>query len=330
VITLEWIYILMGVLAAGVAIVNLRDPSNPKRYNNALFWGLYAVTFLVGSRLPHFASGCVVIAMVLVASIGKLGHGTAETSTQQERDASARRFGNRLFIPALTIPVVTLAGTFLFKGTPYVDPKQVTLISLGVATVVALVIALVMLRNDGGADSSTALGMTRTPLGLTASITEARRLWDSVGWAAILPQMLAALGALFATAGVGRVVATIAEKYLPLGSPFAAVVTYTVGMALFTMIMGNAFAAFPVMTAGIGLPLIYTRYGGDVTVMAAVGMLSGFCGTLMTPMAANFNIVPAALLELPDEYAVIKAQVPTGILMLVANTAIMYFLVYRH
>ena len=43
--------------------------------------------------------------------------------------------------------------------------------------------------------------------------------------------------------------------------------------------------------------------------MAAIGMLSGFCGTLMTPMAANFNIVPAALLELADRNAVIKAQI---------------------
>ena len=42
--------------------------------------------------------------------------------------------------------------------------------------------------------------------------------------------------------------------------------------------------------------------------MAAVGMLSGYCGTLMTPMAANYNIVPVALLELPDQHAVIKAQ----------------------
>jgi uncharacterized membrane protein len=100
-------------------------------------------------------------------------------------------------------------------------------------------------------------------------------------------------------------------------------------MALFTMIMGNAFAAFPVMTAGIGLPLIMSRFGGDVTVMAAVGMLSGFCGTLMTPMAANYNVVPAALLELPDEYAVIKAQIPTALLLLVTNTAIMYAFVYR-
>jgi uncharacterized membrane protein len=318
VITLEHIYWLMGALAAGVAIVNLRDPSNPKRYNNATFWGIYAVTFLVGSRLPHFVSGCLVIAMVLVASIGKLGQGAGESQTREQREASAARWGNRLFIPALTVPAVTLLGTFVlrtaqFRGVPLVDPKQVTQISLGAGTLVGLAVGMVMLRPP--------------PL---APLHEARRLWDSVGWAAILPQMLAALGALFATAGVGKVVAELAERWIPLDSPFVAVVTYTVGMALFTMIMGNAFAAFPVMTAGIGLPLIMTRFGGDVTVMAAVGMLSGFCGTLMTPMAANYNIVPAALLELPDEYAVIKAQIPTALVLLATNTAIMYLFVYHH
>jgi uncharacterized membrane protein len=101
-------------------------------------------------------------------------------------------------------------------------------------------------------------------------------------------------------------------------------------MALFTIIMGNAFAAFPVMTAGIGLPLIVHRFGGDPAIMAALGMLSGYCGTLMTPMAANFNIVPAALLELPDENGVIKVQIPTGILLLAANILLMYFLVFRY
>ena len=84
------------------------------------------------------------------------------------------------------------------------------------------------------------------------------------------------------------------------------------------------------MTAGIGLPLIITRFGGNVTIMAAVGMLSGFCGTLMTPMAANFNIVPTALLELLDEYAVIKAQISTALLLLTFNTLVMYTFVYRH
>jgi uncharacterized membrane protein len=255
--------------------------------------------------------------MVLVGSIGKLGQGTRESQTQAQREASAARWGNRLFIPALTIPAVTLLGSVVLKGlqingAPLVDSRQVSLISLALGATAGLLVGYVMLRPP--------------PL---APLYEARRLWDSVGWAAVLPQMLAALGAIFASAGVGRIIATIAERWIPLGSPLVAVVTYTVGMAIFTMIMGNAFAAFPVMTAGIGLPLIMTRFGGDVTVMAAIGMLSGFCGTLMTPMAANYNIVPAALLELPDEYAVIKAQVPTALLLLLVNTTIMYLFVYR-
>ena len=316
-ITLEHVYWLMGAMAGGVAIVNLRDPSNSKRYNNALFWGIYSVTFLIGSHLPHFVSGCLVIGMVLVASIGKLGQGTRETQTPAQREASAARWGNRLFIPALTIPAVTLFGNAVLKGLlvngqPIVDPRQASVISLALGAIAGLLVGYVMLRPP--------------PL---APLHEARRLWDSVGWAAVLPQMLAALGAIFALAGVGAIISKIAVHWLPVDSPLAAVVTYTVGMAIFTMIMGNAFAAFPVMTAGIGLPLIMTRFGGDVTVMAAVGMLSGFCGTLMTPMAANYNIVPAALLELPDEYAVIKAQIPTALLLLAVNTVIMYAFAFR-
>jgi uncharacterized membrane protein len=134
---------------------------------------------------------------------------------------------------------------------------------------------------------------------------------------------------MFALAGVGPIIAGILQRGIPLDTPLVVVATYTVGMALFTAIMGNAFAAFPVMTAAIGLPLIVQRFNGSVVVMAAVGMLSGFCGTLMTPMAANFNIVPAALLELPDKNAVIKVQLPTALLLLAANTAIIYLFVFR-
>ena len=107
------------------------------------------------------------------------------------------------------------------------------------------------------------------------------------------------------------------------------VAAYAIGMALFTVVMGNAFAAFPVMASAVGIPLIVRRFGGDPAVMAAIGMLCGFCGTLMTPMAANFNVVPAALLELPDKNAVIRAQLPTALLLLVANTLLMYLLVFR-
>ncbi|OLE16344.1 MAG: hypothetical protein AUG20_01410 [Gemmatimonas sp. 13_1_20CM_3_60_15] len=260
-------------------------------------------------------NGFLVIAMVLVASIRGLGQGV-DLTPAEEREASARRWGNKLFIPALTIPILTVAGTFAFKrftvnGVALVDVKQVTVIALAIATLVALAVGMLLLRPA-----------------LSAPIKEARRLLDAVGWAAVLPQMLAALGALFALAGVGNVVSGLAQRWIPLDTPLVVVTTYAVGMAVFTMIMGNAFAAFPVMTAGIGLPLIVQKFGGDPTIMAAIGMLSGFCGTLMTPMAANFNIVPTALLELPDENAVIKVQIPTALILLGANILLMNFLVF--
>jgi uncharacterized membrane protein len=317
VIKLEFIYVLMGIMFAGVAVVNARDASNHRRVQNTLFWGVYAVTFLVGSRLPDFVNGLLVLVMVLVASIGKLGQGTTAGSTPAERAASALKWGNKLFIPVLLVPIGTLLGTLFLKGAtiagaPIVDPKQVTLIALGLSTLLALCVAMLMLR-----------------LPLVAPVHESRRLLDSVSWAAVLPQSLAALGAVFAAAGVGQVIAKLAGNYLPLGTPFAAVIAFALGMAIFTVIMGNAFAAFPVMMAGIGLPLVVQKFGGDVTVVAAIGMLSGFCGTLMTPMAANFNIVPAALLELKDENAVIKVQLPTGLILLAANIFLMYTFAFR-
>jgi uncharacterized membrane protein len=316
VIRLEFLYVLMGALAAGVAIVNLRDRASPRSGRNALFWGLYAASFLVGSYIGDLANGCIALAMVVVASFG-LGRPREDESERAEREAGARRWGNRLFIPALIIPVVTLLGTMTLGririgGAPLVDPKQVTLVALGLATLAALVVGMLMLRAP-----------------LAAPMREARRLWDAVGWAAVLPQMLATLGALFAAAGVGQVVSTLLGRVIPLDQAPVAVVAYTLGMAIFTMVMGNAFAAFPVMTAAIGLPVLVHRFGGDPAIVSAIGMLSGFCGTLMTPMAANFNIVPVALLELPDEHAVIKAQIPTAIPLLAVNTVLMYLFLFH-
>ncbi len=314
-IGLEALYLIGGAFFAAIAVLSARDRSNPKRWKNTAFWGLFAVSFLFGSHLSDLANGLVVIAMVLVAGFGGLGRGEPGTTGAEERSQSAARLGNRLFLPALAIPATALAGTFAFKRPELaglVDPKQATLVALTLGVFVALAIAMPMLR-----------AKPVTPL------QEGRRLLDTVGWAAVLPQMLAALGAVFAAAGVGDAIGQLAGQSLPEGSRIAAVAAYTFGMAIFTMVMGNAFAAFPVMTAGIGLPLIVAKFGGDPAIVGAIGMLSGFCGTLMTPMAANFNVVPAALLELSDRNGVIRVQVPTAILLLLANTALMYVLAFR-
>jgi uncharacterized membrane protein len=315
-ITLEFLYRLMGILTGATAIINLRDSSNPNRTFNALFWGLWSISFLFGSYLSDLASGILILAMVAAATLRGVRASNGDSTTLNERLASAQRWGNRLFLPALAVPAITLlanatVGGITIAGQPLVQPKQITLVALGIATLASLAIAMLMLRPP-----------------LRAPLVEARRLLDAVGWAAMLPQLLAALGAVFAAAGVGKVVSTLAASWIPDGAPLIAVAAYTVGMALLTMLMGNAFAAFPVMTLGIGLPLLVTGMGGNPTIISAIGMLSGFCGTLMTPMAANFNLVPVALLDLTDRYAVIRVQVPTALMLLLVNTLLLYLFAF--
>ena len=316
-ISLSTLYVLTGLFFAAVALINAGDPDNPRRFRTAGFWGINAAILMFGALMSGFVAGCLVIVSAILAAFGGLGISNRPTHHQADRDAGAARFGYRLFIPALTVPAVTVIGTLAFAhiriaGHPLFDTHNTTLIALGTGVVAALAIALLMLRQSA-----------RTAL------TEGRRLLDTIGWAAVLPQILAALGGLFAAAGVGDTVAHLVTEFIPMTLPVVVVTTYCVGMALFTVIMGNAFAAFPVMTAGIGLPFIVHDLHGNPAIMAAIGMLSGFCGTLVTPMAANFNIVPAALLELPDQNAVIKVQIPTAAIMLCINIVLMNLLVFR-
>lgn len=317
-ISIETVYQLLGLFFALSACLGALDRSSRARLANTTFWGLLAATFLFGTQLSDLETGVIVLILAGVGGTGFLRPTSPATTTGDERVAFAKSRGNRLFLPLLLIPLVTLAGAIgsrFHPGTPHpiFDAGQATVIALAAGVLLALGLCMVWLRPP-----------------LTAPIQEGRRLLDAVGWTAVLPQMLAALGAIFARAGVGSVVGHLAASWLPLDRPFLAVLVYCCGMAGFTMLMGNAFAAFPVMTAAIGMPLLMVKFGGDPALVGAIGMLSGFCGTLVTPMAANFNLVPAALLELPDRYAVIKVQAPTAALMLVANTALMYALAFHH
>lgn len=310
-ITLPWLYVFAGAVFAAFSILSLADRSNGKRFGNAGFWGLLSVSFFFGSLLGDFVNGLLVLGLVGLAGFGALGRSDPPTTSAAERLDFSDRLGNRLFLPALIIPFTALAGTLFLKNSGLFDPAQVTLISLGLGVILALLVCFFWLRPPA-----------------LAPLQEGRRLMDSIGWAAVLPQMLAALGAVFALAGVGEVIGGYAVRAIPEGSLFIAVSMYALGMALFTMIMGNAFAAFPVMTGAIGLPILIRGFGGDPAIVSAIGMLAGFCGTLMTPMAANFNIVPAALLELKDRNGVIKAQVGTAVPLLVTNLLLIWWLAF--
>ena len=311
-ITLAWLYIPAGLLFGAVALRSAVDRANTKRFGTAAFWGLMTLSLLAGDRIGDFGNGLVVLGLATLAGCGLVGRGTPATTSEPEREASAAQLGTRLFLPALMIPLTALAGTLAWNYTPlgqsgWIQPKRETYVFLIVGVIMALGVILFWLRPPA-----------------LAPVEEGRRLLDAIGWAAVLPQLLAALGAVFAIAGVGDIVGAGVRSAIPEDSVFLTVGVFALGMAGFTIIMGNAFAAFPVMATAVGVPLLIADHGGNPAAIGAVGMLAGFCGTLMTPMAANFNLVPAALLELKNPYAVIRAQVPTALALLVANIAILY------
>ncbi len=316
-IGLGFLYSLAGLIFLGWCLLTLGDRTHPKRWGNAGFWGLIALSFLAGDRLGDLGNGLLVLALAGIAGAGLIGPGNRVAHDDARVAASAARHGNRLFLPALIVPALALAGTFGFRrlefgGVPLVDPRQATLVGLALGVIVALTVLMIWLRPPAA-----------------AAITSSRPLAEAIGWAIMLPQLLASLGAVFALAGVGDIVGGLAGAVIPAGSRLAAVLAFTLGMAGLTMLLGNAFAAFPILMAAIGLPMLVYRLGGDPVVVAALGMLSGFCGTLLTPMAANYNIVPVALLALDDRRAVIKAQVATALPLLAFNTLMIWAFAFR-
>jgi uncharacterized membrane protein len=313
------VYWLCGLVLVACALRELRA----RRWAHGAFWAILAMIFLLGDAiksaaahgdvLPEQLAGIGVIALGLIAGFLRRAPIADSAQDRKRRTASAARLGHWLFVPALVIPFGTLAFTLL---QPIVRVGGIAELGRAEATLLALALACVLA-------TFAALALTRARAG--DAVNETGRLLDALSWAALLPMLLAMLGAVFATTGVGEAIAHITAAAIPVQSRLACVLAFAAGMVVFTVIMGNAFAAFPVMMAGVGLPLLIGQHHAQAAALGALGMLTGYCGTLLTPMAANFNIVPAALLELRDPNGVIRAQVPTALWLLAINLVLIWF-----
>ncbi|SAL18684.1 membrane protein [Caballeronia sordidicola] len=314
IIKTQYLYWLVGALLLAAAIMIAFDRQHPRRLWASIFWAVLGAMFVVGDQLPPVVAGSLVLVMTAIAACGGLRHGQPRRLSQAARDASVSRLGSKLLIPALAIPAITLiCSVFLdhakIGSLSVFDPKNVTLTALGLSCVVALGLACWLTRET-----------------VTQGLRQSRELTDVIGWTLVLPQMLAMLGAMFQHTGVGKAIATLAEAYAPVDVRWMAVVVYCFGMAVFSAIMGGGFASFPLMAGGIGIPVLINVFHGNPAVIAALGMFSAYAGVLVTPMAAHFNLIPSALLELPDRYGVIKAQAPTALFVLIANSVVMYYM----
>ncbi len=299
---LDYVYLLVGIILFIFAIQSFLDKEHKYRIGTGLFWLLYSISFIFGSYLSKEINGWLVIVMAGIVLVKQLGKGHYFESAIEFKKGEAVRIGNVIFVPALLVGIITfIIGFFTKLGA---------LVGLGIAAIIAMCAALYITKGK-----------------LNQGFHEGRRLIDAIGWTAILSQLLAALGYLFNLAGVGKIISGAVASIVPADNVFLVVVAYCLGMVIFTMIMGNAFAAFAMITSAIGIPMLVVAHGANPAAVGAIAMLAGYCGTLMTPMAANFNIVPVALLEMRDQYGVIKAQIPIALAMLVLNILLMYYFI---
>ena len=297
---LEIFYIIIGLFMGITMIFTLKDKNHKTRIGTALFWGILAVVFILGNYIPSMIVGILVVLIAVLSATKQINIGTLKQLDDTFTTLKAEKLGLKIFIPSLAIAIIAmLVASFTeFSGT----------VAIGIAAICAMVITFIITK--------------ATP---KEFVEDANRMYQSVGSFAILPQLLASLGVLFTAAGVGDKIASIISNVIPAGNAFVGVATYAIGMAIFTMIMGNAFAAFAVITVGIGVPFVF-NIGGDPLIIGTLALTAGYCGTLLTPMAANFNMLPAALLEMKDKNAVIKAQAPVALTLLAVHILLMYVL----
>lgn len=301
--SLEYFYIITGVITLFFALLTLKDEKHPQKLGTAIFWGVLGIIFIGGNKIPPLVSGIMVIFIALLAGIGKVGKGNYYSTSGEFQKKRRDQLGNRLLFPIFAISGMAIVFALL---------KLHPLVGFGVGSVIALIMALIYVPRDS----------------VMHIMDAGRETSDRIGWALILPPYLAALGKLFASAGVGDIVATGFTAVFPMENQLWALVAYALGMAVFTMIMGNAFAAFAVITAGIGVPIVIGMHGADPATIGVLAMTAGYCGTLLTPMAANFNIVPAALLDIRDEYKVIKVQAAMALLLWGTHIALMKYMAF--
>lgn len=299
---LEIIYIVIGLqfFYTGYRVIKSDDPQ--KKAPTAIFWFVLSFLFIFGSFIPAYINGILVMLVGLLNLGNSVVSKAKPTATEEEQEAKSKKHGNLIFLPVISMAVIALLIANFVEGSSKA--------ALGISTAIAILIAMIITKAKA-----------------KEVVEESDRLVQSVGPLGILPQLLASLGAIFTAAGVGELISSLIGGLIPETNILAGVIAYVLGMVIFTMIMGNAFAAFTVITAGIGVPFVLAQ-GANPAIAGALAMTAGYCGTLMTPMAGNFNMLPAVLLEMKDENGVIKMQFPIAIIMIVIHILLMYFLAF--
>ena len=298
---LEIVYILMGLISIYTGVKNLLDKTNKNRIGTSIFWILLGIVLGFGRWIPSVINGALIIIITIPAIFKRVSVGEIKKIPEEKIKALGDSIGLKLFIPALSMGIFAIIFAFTDLGA---------LVGIGVGVIVAIIFLMLFCKDN-------------TPKIILDNASESLGL---IGPLSLMPILLASLGAIFTKAGVGDVISGLVGNVIPQGNVTIGIIVFALGMVIFTMIMGNAFAAITVMMVGIAGPFVL-QYGANPVIVGMIGLTAGYCGTLLTPMAANFNILPVAMLDMKDRFGVIKNQILPAFILLIVQ--IIYMIVAR-
>ena len=240
------IYILCGLVSISTGIRGLKNEK--AKIGTFLFWTILGIIFIFGEAIPYKVTGGLLVILAIITVTKQLHIGKFENISSQFKIAQSEKLKNKIFIPAVLIGIAAFLILQFKIGKTAIPPA----LGIGGGSLVALLAAAIIIKPK-----------------FSETNEDTSKLLMQIGATAILPQLLAALGAVFTKAGVGKVIAASISSVVPTGNIFVGIVIYAIGMVIFTMIMGNAFAAFSVITAGIGIPFII-KNGGNPAIIGAL------------------------------------------------------------
>lgn len=178
----ELCFIFIGIIFILVALKALSDKKFANAKITAIFWFIVAFTFICGPYVPKFITGICVILMAALTAMGKVSQSKSDVPSEAETRKNADHLGYKVFIGPLVLAVSAVLIATFWKALGANN-------AIGASALIALIATLLI-----------------TGVKPKYVVKDGARLMDNVGSVGLLPQVLAALGALFTAAGVGEVI----------------------------------------------------------------------------------------------------------------------------
>ena len=137
---LECVYIIIGLITIYAGVKNLLDKENPARYGTFVFWTSFGIVCALGHWLPTKVSGTLVIIMIIPAIFKRVKVGKQTIPTKEYSRKQYEKIGMKIFLPALTMGVMSLAFALLTKIS--------ALVGVAVGVIISIILLMAYSRDN--------------------------------------------------------------------------------------------------------------------------------------------------------------------------------------